>query len=348
MAACSTGYYEYYIRDNGGGSYDYFQWNKTSKTVVVINRSTIPSSDYFPLENGAIVDAREFAGRVQLVVIDYSAVSNFYLRYVDLSSTNGDTRNRFMFKAFTGGDTLSIRMYAVGLQEVTNLSFPLQTTYTAPVSGYPSNGYVFTPGTFSCTPCVSSQIYAFTLYTCDGYTRNKVVGIPGSVTFSSEINSPFCGYAASVVGGHTISEKKTFKIERCIPENPIYIGFLNTLGGWEQFLFGVTQSYELDVTSDGSYSENYVSIADTTNPDKTIKKRAQERMRLGASNLTQNQKDALKDLLYSPKVYILNSDLSINMEVNIIPATYQIKKTDVALSTIEFEILLPEIVTIGN
>ena len=350
MAACSSAYYEYYVKDLGAGFYQYYQWSKGFKTVAKITRSTIPGADYFPLENGAIVDVREYNSRVQLVVIDYTSPSTDYLRYIDLSSTSGDTRNKLLLKTNnTGTNNVDIRMYALGLQEITNVSFALQTVYTAPIAGYPSDGYLYPEGTFTGhNPCMTSETKSFVIYTCDGYTRNTVTGSAGAIVTGVELNSPMCGYAAPVTGGYDITERKTFKIEQCIPANPVYLCWLNTLGAWEQYLFGVTQTYELDVTSDGSYQENFNSIADTTNPDKVLKKRAQERMRLGASGLTHNQKDAVKELLYSPAVYILNSSLEIQMAVNPIPATFQTKRTSVELTDIEFEILLPEIITIGN
>lgn len=345
MAACSPNYYEYFVKDNGGGSYDYYIWRKSNKTVTIETRATIPSG-HFPIGNGEIIDVKQDGDYAYLVTIDYSSPGTNYLSYVLLASTSGDTRNLIMSTVRSVGN-YTVKLYALGLKEVTTLIYTLQTAYTAPVDGYPSEGYVFTPGAGTNTPCVNSDSYTNTISTCDGYTRKSVFLNGSSITNTEELNSTLCGYAEAQTVGYKITETLRFKLmDACI--NPVYLCWLNTLGGWEQELFAGSQSVEIDVSGDQFFQENYTFSEDTTNPQINLKKQAQQRMRLGANALTTNEKEALMDILYSPAVYIIDQDLQIQARVNVSPGTFSVKKTSSNLHDIEFEIILPAIQTIGN
>lgn len=345
MAACSTNYYEYFVKDNGGGTYDYYIWRKSNKTVTIETRNTIPSG-HFPITNGEIIDIKQDGDYAYAVTIDYSDPTNNYLNYVLLASTGGDTRNLIMSTVRSVG-TYTVKLYALGLKEQTTIIYTLQTAYTAPVDGYPAEGYVYTPGAGTNTPCVNSDSYVHTINTCDGYTRKTVFINGSSLTNSEELNSTLCGYAEAQTVGFQISETLRFKVEdACV--NPVYICWLNTLGGWDQWLFSGSQDIDLGVSGESSFLENYTFSEDTTNPLVNLKKQAGERMRLGANALTTNEKEALKEILYSPAVYIVASDLTIEKRVNVSTGTFRVRRTSSNLHDIEFEIILPDIQTIGN
>lgn len=345
MAACSTNAYEYFVKDNGDTTYDYYIWRKSNKSVAIETRNTIPSG-HFPIANGEIIDIKQDGNYAYAVTIDYSDPTNNYLNYVLLDSTGGDTRNLIMSTVRSVG-TYTVKLYALGLKEQTTIVYTLQTSYTAPVDGYPSEGYVFTPGAGTNTPCVNSDTYVHTISTCDGYTR-KVVFINGStLTESEELNSVNCGYAEPITVGYEISEVLRFKVEDAC-NNPVYLCWLNTLGGWEQWLFTGSQNVELDVSGDSKFMENFTYSDETTNPLVTLKKQAGKRMRLGANALTTNEKESIMELLYSPAVYIVDSSLTIESRVNISTGSFTVKKTSSNLHDIEFEIVLPAIQTIGN
>lgn len=135
-------------------------------------------------------------------------------------------------------------------------------------------------------------------------------------------------------------------------ENPIYLNWKNTLGGWDKWLFDVKQVYSLNTNYNGTF-EKYVSNIETTNRIKeTLKAEANEIIRLGADNLTTDNVKGLQDLFYSPRVLMLhewNPPLS-PVWIQVIPnsGTRQLYQTGRTFQAIEFEIELPKIYTLTN
>ena len=134
--------------------------------------------------------------------------------------------------------------------------------------------------------------------------------------------------------------------EPCL--NPVYILWFNSLGAPDQFLFSGSQKIEAVVTIESTYAANYTSIFYTTNPKRSTTKREQRTMRLGAKSLNRNEKDALFEIMTSPAVWIVDSELNPIYRVNPVAGTFQIYDNTTVLTDIEFEIELPETLTYGN
>lgn len=351
MAACTSGIYEYLLISLGAGTYEVHAWDKNLKTNTVEIRTFTPGSDYFPLADGAIVDVRERqingVWRVQLVQIDYSQTTTGYIRFIDLVSTSGDSNNRLLFGT-RSGTTLTVKMYALQAKEETTTIFALQSSVVAPVAGYPTDGYVFTPGTYTNTPCLTSKLYTWSVSYCDGYVRRTTNASSGTLTNTTEVNSPTCGYTHPVTGGYDISERLRFRAISECPKNPVYIAWINTLGGIDYWLFERKQNITMDITSEGTYQENYTTLADTYGPEKQLKKQAQERMIVITENISASDREALKELYLSNKVFIIDASLNPLKEIIIAPGSFLVSDTSINSSSLQFEILLPKINTIGN
>lgn len=94
---------------------------------------------------------------------------------------------------------------------------------------------------------------------------------------------------------------------------PIYITFLNYLGGFEYFFFTAEKEYQVDIQEVGqtrtnvfpSWPNSWGTTADTV--DKTTFRKAKEGIIVRSQFLTENQRDVLKYIKTSPCVQIVYS-----------------------------------------
>lgn len=94
---------------------------------------------------------------------------------------------------------------------------------------------------------------------------------------------------------------------------PIYITWLNHLGGFEYFLFTAEKSYQVDILESGQTRKNifptwpksYGQTADTI--DKQTYTKAKNSILVRSQHLTANQLEAVSQIKVSPVVQIVNS-----------------------------------------
>lgn len=94
---------------------------------------------------------------------------------------------------------------------------------------------------------------------------------------------------------------------------PIYITFLNYLGGFEYFFFTAEKQFDVEVQGVGetrtnifpSWPNSWGTTADTV--DKTTFRKAKNAILVRSQFLTENQRDVLKHIKTSPVVQIVNS-----------------------------------------
>lgn len=95
--------------------------------------------------------------------------------------------------------------------------------------------------------------------------------------------------------------------------DPIYITWLNYLGGFEYFYFNKEKEFQVDITESGQTRQNifptwpnsWGQTADTI--DRKTYTKAKNKVLIRSQHLTQNQRDSLKYIKISPVVQILYS-----------------------------------------
>lgn len=95
--------------------------------------------------------------------------------------------------------------------------------------------------------------------------------------------------------------------------DPLYITWLNYLGGFEYFLFTSEKEYQVDITESGitrqntfpSWPRSWGEYADTI--EKKTYTKAKNRILVRSQHLTESQRDALKFIKISPVVQIVYS-----------------------------------------
>ncbi len=364
MAQCRPAIYEYFYEDISTivPRYRIYRWLKTKYTQLGYKLANVidsnpPEAGSYPRNDGAFVDVTELNNEVKAVYIDYSSESTGYLRYVTLLSASGSAVNKLL-KTSISGNTVTVKMYSVVRKEVTTLTFDWSVNYDSPPINYPTTGYEFPTDpaldspSVTLSPCFSGYSRAV-LNTvdawCDGYTYIQYNHDGnGGIDETQTLNAEACGYITPVTGGYPITEKKRIKYVRGCFISPVYICWKNTKGGWDSWVFESNQKKSIDTQSLGSYQQNYTFISESTNPRKEIGKTALPKMVLGAENITVSEKVGIQGLLYSNKVYILNSDGSIQKEVRVVEGSFYSYDTSANTSSIEFEIEEPEINTLRN
>lgn len=95
--------------------------------------------------------------------------------------------------------------------------------------------------------------------------------------------------------------------------DPIYITFLNYLGGFEYFFFTAEKQFDVDILEAGqtrtnifpSWPNSWGTTADTV--DKTTFRKGKNAILVRSQFLTENQRDVLKYIKTSPVVQIVYS-----------------------------------------
>lgn len=140
-----------------------------------------------------------------------------------------------------------------------------------------------------------------------------------------------------------ISELKEFYYHNqgCF-KNPLYVRWLNTLGGWDYWLFEFDQSHGVKTKTE-TQVQNYVDDIGLVNSDiEVIEKSALPTIRVGAEGLTRDEAQGLEVLGYSVQVEMYLSTGSWQA-VRIADGTFRVYRTLIHTSTIEFEIVKPNI-----
>ena len=143
-----------------------------------------------------------------------------------------------------------------------------------------------------------------------------------------------------------ITQIQPVEIAQCIPKNPMYLRWRNTLGGWDYWLFGSTQTITFDITDAQTIDRFVADLEHADTLTDYTSKTAVKKITLGAEGLTTDQAEGLAELLYSVKVQVLiNGSVTppVWLTVLLIPGTFPLIETGEAFQSITFEIAFPQI-----
>lgn len=297
--------------------------------------------DYYELPDFAVIGATNYydPNQVHLMVkIPLVGPVNFPAQGIVLQSTSGDTNNKLL-SASVSGYVLTVKMWALTAKEVTTLTFAMPQVYNgeSPAELFPS---CFTNYQLPLNEVVSAY--------CDGFVRTEIKSDgAGGVTITQTANSEACGYVAPLEAV-VFTETKEVEYRRGCFKNPMYLTWKNLKGGWDSWLFQNNQLETVTTESLGEFFRHYESIADLKSTSTEIGKLAKPTITLSAEYLTLDEKRNISKILYSNKVYILDSSGEILKEVKVSQGSFLIEETKKSLFSIDFQIELPQINTIRN
>jgi hypothetical protein len=251
------------------------------------------------------------------------------LRTQILQGYTGDTQNTLLFKRcnmIASPPTFEFGLYSHTTKDVSVFSYPLSS---APFC----SAYSISEDTIIQQSCVGTTL------------RRVYYDGESGVIIQDTPNSAVCGYVGPVIEVE-VTEVKRIKIDHSCYNNPVYLVWKNTLGGWDQWLFSKTQTENLKTESIGEFIQPVYSLSTSDGSTKALGFNAGNTMILGANGLNDNQYLAIKELLYSPAIYKVETDGSQKI-VRVKPGSFSNETKDSAHS-IEFEILLSDTFTVRS
>jgi hypothetical protein len=136
-------------------------------------------------------------------------------------------------------------------------------------------------------------------------------------------------------------------------ENPIYLTWKNTLGGWDYWLFQFKQLYSDNVEVTGDFERFFDDLSSQNTVTDWLKKNNVESILIGDDQLTTSEAKGLREITYSPKIYMFvewlgSPQIPIWKTVKIEPGTFKVYQSDKNQHSAEFEIFLPRQNTLSN
>lgn len=329
---CTNDYYGFTGFPFTPGPYLVLFWNKTTKVYDDFSGNFGAGNIIVPVD-GSFIDVGTFASQPN---VGYA----FFVDGNNLPRAVALPGDRILSSIRTGG-TVVVTSYNTFSHQTFTSNFTL-----------PTQGRVLGTGEIvDFVPCFTDYNLPddTTLSTyCNGTTRYTQTYSGGEIVTEFEINSPSCGWVPPPPPGPQITQDIIIEVRRCILPNPYMLCWLNTLGGWDYWLFEVNRTYNITTESQGSFKKNFTRITDVKNPDTEIGKTVRPTIVLGAQGLSTTEKIAIKTILYSNKVYALNKDGSVYRDVIISPGSFRFLEVKDNSHDIEFEIQDAEINTITN
>ena len=86
-----------------------------------------------------------------------------------------------------------------------------------------------------------------------------------------------------------VTEIKKINVVNCTPEQPVFLRWLNSLGGFDSWLFSKSQQVDVDVTQGDNFQQVVNYLEEENSNVNVIKKNGNLLMTLGADNLTLQQ-----------------------------------------------------------
>lgn len=151
-----------------------------------------------------------------------------------------------------------------------------------------------------------------------------------------------------MAGFTRITEIKEIDVNTECVDNPVYLKWLNTQGGYSQWLFGKRQTKIIQTAVDGEYISDVDDLENSIGGEEYMGTNVQPAMIIGA-DLPIEKMDGIKGLLMSPKVLMLmNPDTwedegAIWQRVRIQRGSFVILYTDETRHKIEMTVYQPKI-----
>ena len=136
----------------------------------------------------------------------------------------------------------------------------------------------------------------------------------------------------------------TINVKRAIEQscNTFFVKWLNTLGGWDYWLFEGKIYEGFKVENGNNYESYFDNISDTKDFENVTFKNVSPAVQVGSNTLTKNEAEGLKVLPTSPKIYWYNEELSKWIGVRVEPGTFNIRSTKDDYFNVELTFVKPK------
>jgi hypothetical protein len=124
--------------------------------------------------------------------------------------------------------------------------------------------------------------------------------------------------------------------------NTFYVRWINTLGGWDYWLFEGKIYEGFKVENGNNYESYFDNISDTKDFENVTFKNVSPAVQVGSNTLTKNEAEGLKVLPTSPKIYWYNEEISKWIGVRVEPGTFNIRSTKEDYFNVELTFVKPK------
>lgn len=127
----------------------------------------------------------------------------------------------------------------------------------------------------------------------------------------------------------------------CIPDNPFYVRWINTMGGWDYWMFSTKQAINNSISDAVEFTPYSDDMLNSTNTSEIISATPKKVITVGAEQLTNNEYDVISQLIYSPKIQYYNS--ITNKWVGLLLNDAEVEKnTNEFKQALEFKFIMPQ------
>ena len=165
---------------------------------------------------------------------------------------------------------------------------------------------------------ISGKVYNFNLKESDYIAISNNTGVAEYLTTNDDvvITDNLGNPIVIIRGSAGLTIKRKYIDTCCIPQQPFYVRWVNTLGGRDYWMFSYRQ-YESNSIAERKEFIPYADTSEVSSFTKTLSLKGKQTITAGAGNLNSNEHDALKDIIYSPRVEYYNEELMSWIEVRI-------------------------------
>lgn len=145
-----------------------------------------------------------------------------------------------------------------------------------------------------------------------------------------------------------VTEVKTIKVQGGCKSNPVYVSWINTLGGREHWLFHHIHTKQIDTAENGVFMKTNETLEDSTGNIFDISASANNVIIVNAL-VDIEDIEGLKTILYSPCVEMLFNPDTWQTEspkwinVRVVKGSFKLYQTDQVRNTFEIQLELPNI-----
>lgn len=106
---------------------------------------------------------------------------------------------------------------------------------------------------------------------------------------------------------YDFTEYKEITVSTKCDDFPVYLKWLNTLGGWSYWLFGFDHENSLLIDNGVTFEKDISDLATATERLEYLSKRAFPRLSIGATDISASNITGLQGIMYSTKVLMLTN-----------------------------------------
>lgn len=317
-----------------------YSWDRDTKSIVGPIATTDSSGTPYSKPVDELVDFYMVSPGIVRRIYHNGAGSITYTDGAcDISLALPDKTDETAHMANDGTVTLSgYTTYGTVQYSLDNVFFQ----YSGNFSGLAPGDYTaYARDTVGCTTSRTFSIVIFNYVAVLGCTN------PAATNYDPLANEDdgLCVFPVAPV--YSVLESKIIEVRHCIPENPVYLRWKNSLGGFSYWMFGYKQEISKTTSDLGIYELYSPDLENQKVVQKSLGKTSIPSMKLGADGLTTNQKEVIAGILDSPAVDRMFQDGKY-YRVTINAGSFLITDTKASTHSIEFDMILPRINTLTN